>query len=109
MTTQFSDTFNPPLAAEDVLAGEADCRSYSYEIANGRTHRPEAVVFPRNAAQVANVLLYSRQTGIGIIPRGAGTRPFLGTAPPRGVVMSLAKMDRIVRIDKGNQIGRAHV
>lgn len=104
MTTQFSDTFSPPLATDDVLVGESDCRPYSYKLANGRTHRPETVVFPRNADQVATVLLSARRTGTGIIPRGAGTRPFLTIAPARGVVMSLAKMDRIVRIDKGNRI-----
>ena len=104
MTTQFIDSLHLLLEDEDILAGEADCRPYSYDIADGRTYRPKAVVFPRNTSQVADVLLSTHRTNVSIIPRGAGTRPFLSVAPHRGVVMSLAKMDRIVRIDKGNRI-----
>jgi glycolate oxidase len=66
--------------------------------------RPEAVVFPRTTEQVRDVVLALRRLGLAIMPRGAGTGltgGFVAVTP--GVQVSLARMNRILKIDLRNR------
>jgi glycolate dehydrogenase FAD-linked subunit len=66
--------------------------------------RPELVVFPQSAEDVAAIVQISNQHGIPIVGRGAGTG-LSGGAIPRagGIVISFARMNRVVAIDLANE------
>jgi glycolate oxidase len=66
--------------------------------------RPDLVVFPKSGADVAAIVTLARQNNLPIVGRGAGTG-LSGGAIPRagGIVISFARMNRIVKIDLGNE------
>ncbi|HAM35794.1 MAG TPA: FAD-binding oxidoreductase [Elusimicrobia bacterium] len=83
----------------DVLTAEADLAAYSYDAAPRRV-RPEAVVLARCAEDVRQTVLFCRQRRLPYIARGAGTNLSGGCAAVRGgVVLSLARMNRILQVD----------
>jgi glycolate oxidase len=68
---------------------------------------PGAVVLPASVAEVRAVLAICRAHGVPIVPRGAGTGLSGGARPhARGVLLSLARLDRILEIDPDNRIAR---
>jgi glycolate oxidase len=61
---------------------------------------PLAVVLPRTTEQVAAVLRYCHQTGLRVVPRGAGTSLSGGALPLEdAVVIGLMRMNRILDIN----------
>ncbi len=66
--------------------------------------RPELVVFPRTAEEVAAIVRIVGEHGVPITGRGAGTG-LSGGAIPRegGVTMGFARMNRILEIDIENE------
>jgi glycolate oxidase subunit GlcD len=66
--------------------------------------RPLAVVLPRGTEQVSRMLRVLDTAGIPFVPRGAGTGLAGGaTAIEGAVVVSLARMNRILDIDPANR------
>lgn len=90
-----------------VVSTAADaCYEASFD--SGRmSFLPEAVITPRKAAQVGEVLRLANRHGVPVTPRGRGTT-LMGSATPRmgGWVLDLLKLNRI-RID--DEAGMAHV
>ncbi len=69
--------------------------------------RPDVVVRPRTAAEVAAVLKLANERGIPVTPRGGATGLCGGCVPVEGgLVLSLERMKGIV-IDAGNQVAEA--
>ena len=63
-------------------------------------HLPEAVVFPQNREQVAEVVRLANKENVPVTPRGAGTGLAAGAAPLYGgIVLSLEKMNRILEVN----------
>jgi glycolate oxidase len=61
---------------------------------------PGAVALPVNETQVAAILRRCFEARVPVVPRGAGTGLSGGTLPnPKGVLLSLAKFNRILNID----------
>src|SRR4030042_2902050 len=61
---------------------------------------PEAVVQAESDEGVLEVLRFASETGISIIPRGAGSSPFGGSMPGRGgVVLDGSPMDAVLGVD----------
>ena len=59
-----------------------------------------AVALPETEAQVVAVIKACRAAGAPLVPRGAGTGLSAGALPhPQGVVLSLAKMKKILHVD----------
>lgn len=70
----------------------------------GRMHPPEAVVRATDTAQISRVLAVCSEFGVPIVPRGAGSGQSGGAlAVVGGVVLDMAGMDRIVRINRADQ------
>lgn len=70
----------------------------------GRMHPPEAVVRGTGARQIGRVLAVCSEFGVPIVPRGAGSGQSGGAlAVAGGVVLDMAGMDRIVRINRADQ------
>jgi glycolate oxidase len=66
---------------------------------------PEIVALPANVEQVAAVVRAARKAGVPIVPRGSGTGLAGGAVPAEGgVVLSLARLNRILKIDVQNRI-----
>ncbi len=66
---------------------------------------PRAVVFPNSTEQVSEVLALLAREQVPFTPRGAGTGLSGGAlAMDRGVVIELARMRRILKIDAVNRI-----
>ena len=87
----------------NVLDSEVDLRLYEYDGGVDK-HRPEVVVFPRATEQVVKVVNLARERGIPFVGRGAGTGLSGGVIPRTGGIMiSFARMNRIVEIDLENE------
>ncbi len=68
---------------------------------------PRAVVLPGATEEVAAVVRLLHLEGIEIVPRGAGTGLSGGALPtPDGVVVGMARMNRILEIDTENRLAR---
>ncbi|WP_430420570.1 FAD-linked oxidase C-terminal domain-containing protein [Methylibium petroleiphilum] len=63
--------------------------------------QPLVVVLPETEAQVADVLRTCHALGVPVVSRGAGTGLSGGALPhERGVTLSLARLNRIVSVDR---------
>ncbi len=88
---------------ENLLSSRRDLLVYEYD-ATPDIFEPEAVVFPRNAAEAAAVVKAALRAGVPLVPRGAGTNLSGGTVPSKGgVVLVCTRMNRILEIDAENQ------
>jgi glycolate oxidase len=67
---------------------------------------PQAVVFPRKAEEVASVLRFANKRKIPVTARGAG-RGYVGGCVPKkhGIVVSFARMNRILEINPVDGVG----
>jgi glycolate oxidase len=86
-----------------VLTDPADLKLYEYDGGVDKS-LPDAVVFPRSSEDVAYVVRLAAEYGIPLVGRGAGTG-LSGGAIPRagGLVISFARMNRILEIDIENE------
>src|SRR5207247_10599104 len=67
------------------------------------TATPDAVVLPESTADVSALARFCHEHAVPIVPRGAGTGLSGGAIPVEGgVVVSFARMARIVEIDAAN-------
>jgi glycolate oxidase len=65
---------------------------------------PDAVVLPRTAEQVQAIIRICAQYGIPFVARGSGTGLSGGALPAKGgIVISFARMNRILEVDIPNQ------
>jgi glycolate oxidase len=87
----------PPAA---LLVSAEDTKPYECDGLTLYRAQPAAVALPENEAQIVAVLKACHAARIPVVARGAGTSLSGGTLPdPEGVVLSLAKLKRIIAID----------
>ena len=90
------------LGEEQVLWQAHDLQLYEYDGAVD-TATPDAVVIPRDTADVARLARFCSEHGVPIVPRGAGTGLSGGAIPIEGgVVVSFSRMSRILELDAAN-------
>ena len=91
------------VGSANVLTDPAELLVYEADgLTHGRT-RPALVVLPGSTEEVARVVAVAREEGTPIVPRGAGTGLSGGARPVEGsVVISLARMRRILEVDLAN-------
>jgi glycolate oxidase len=88
------------LPAHALLWQREDTTPYECDGLTAYRELPLVVVLPETEAQVAAVLRVCHRLGVPVVARGAGTGLSGGALPHRlGVTLSLAKFNRIVRID----------
>ncbi|WP_050479531.1 FAD-linked oxidase C-terminal domain-containing protein [Herbaspirillum rhizosphaerae] len=84
-----------------VLFDEEDTRPYECDGLAAYRQLPMVVVLPENEAQVVAILKACHDLKVQIVPRGAGTGLSGGAMPiADGVVVSTAKFNKIVSMDK---------
>ena len=82
-----------------VVDGESVLDQHSRDLSQHEPRRPEVVVFPESAAEVARVLAFASAERVPVVPFGAGTSleghviPLTG-----GISLSLARLDRLVAL-----------
>ena len=91
------------LGAGGVLHEPEDLLLYEYD-GSVEVARPDCVVFPRTTADVLEIVRLAKKNGVPIVGRGAGTGLSGGAlARHGGIIVSFARMNRIVKIDVENQ------
>src|SRR5256714_11209417 len=90
---------------ENVLAEPEELLVYECDGLPQHKHPPRAVVFPTSTEETSEVLQLLTQEGVSFAPRGAGTGLSGGAlAIDRGVVIELARMREILKIDTENRL-----
>src|SRR5499426_1064335 len=90
---------------EGVIASEAAMRPYETDGLTAYRCLPMVVVLPSTTEQVSRILAYCHREGIKVVPRGAGTSLSGGALPlTDGVLLGMAKFNRIREIDYDNRV-----
>ena len=86
-----------------VLDRPEELMLYEYDAGVDKS-RPGAVVFAQNTRQVSEIMRLAWEKKIPVVPRGAGTGLSGGAiARKEAIVLSLARMNKILEIDTVNQ------
>ena len=92
---------------ENVLSEPAELLVYECDGLPQHKHLPRAVVFPNSTEETADVLALLHDEGVSFAPRGAGTGLSGGAlAINRGVVVELARMRKILKVDPENRLAQ---
>jgi glycolate oxidase subunit GlcD len=90
---------------ENVLSEPDELLVYECDGLPQHKHPPRAVVFPTSTEETSEVLSLLSKEGVSFAPRGAGTGLSGGAlAIDRGVVIELARMRAILKIDTENRV-----
>ncbi len=88
------------LPPQCVLFNDEDVRPYECDGLAAFRQMPMVVVLPENEAQIVAIMRLCRDMQLPIVPRGAGTGLSGGATPiADGIVVSTAKLNRIVKVD----------
>src|SRR5205085_2061423 len=89
---------------EGVIESPVEMRAYETDGLTAYRQLPLLVVLPSTTEQVSRVLRYCHENRIKVVPRGAGTSLSGGALPlADGVLLGLAKFNRILDIDYENR------
>ncbi|MBE3598338.1 MAG: FAD-binding protein [Limnochordaceae bacterium] len=89
---------------ERMVTDLAALRVYETDGLASERQMPLAVVFPREADEVAATVRACFEDGVAFVARGSGTSLSGGSVPPPGgVVIALNRMNRILRLDPDEQ------
>ena len=92
------------VAPEHVVTEPEQLRVYECDGLTGHRAVPEVVVLPRSTEEVQAVVRACHREQVPFVARGAGTGLSGGATPSAGgVVVSLARMDRLLEIDLASQ------
>ena len=95
------------LPGDCVLSREEERRPYECDALTAFRQLPGVVVLPRTEQQLQQVLLTCSRLKVPVVARGAGTGLSGGSTPhARGVLLSCARMNRILEIDAHARIAR---
>ena len=103
LSPQAKSELKAVLGPRGYLDRSEDLLLYEYDGSVDKA-RPEMVVFPRTTGDVVSIVKITREHGVPIVGRGAGTG-LSGGAIPRagGVTIAFARMNRILEIDLENE------
>ena len=88
----------------NVIDDRDGMRAFDSDGLTAYSAMPLIVALPESTAQVAAVLAACAETGVKVVPRGAGTGLSGGALPlADGVSLALTKLNRILEIDYANR------
>ena len=95
--------FRQIVGEKNVLLDAESLEHYGHDETENLLHLPQVVLKPRAAAEISSIMEICHHRMIPVTPRGAGTGLSGGAIPQRGgVVISLERMNSILRIDERN-------
>lgn len=101
ITAAFLEEIQGLLSSDQILTTQTE--SYGRDETEEWVFVPEVVVFPDNAPAVAAVLGCCQRHGVPVTCRGGGTGLSGGALPVQGgLVLSTARLNRILQIDTDN-------
>lgn len=103
MTDQLIRELEQIAGKGNVFSSPEELLVYQYDASVDRGN-PQAVVLPSSTEQVAGVVKLCNRLDVPFVARGAGTNLSGGSLPVKGgVVIGLARMNKILEIDIPNQ------
>ena len=103
MTPDIINRLKKIVGNDDVLTSKISMEIYAYD-SSPYIFQPGAVVFPESTEEVAEIMRLANETGVKVVPRGAGTGVSGGAVTPdEGIILVLTKMDKILDIDVINE------
>jgi len=104
LSASFVDELRSVVGPASVVTEPEQLRVYECDGLTGHRAIPEIVVLPRSTEEVQAVLRACHRERVPFVARGAGTGLSGGATPTAGgVVVSLARMDRILEVDLEGQ------
>ena len=105
LTPAHIDELRALVGAEGVLSTDAALFTYENDAMTLEREKPEVVVLPQTTDEVAAIVRWAHDHDVAITPRAAGTGLAGGATPlKRGVVLSVNRMDQVLRIDAERQL-----
>ncbi|KZZ84730.1 glycolate oxidase subunit GlcD [Bacillus sp. SJS] len=103
LNLEFKEKLIAAVGKSNVEDSKASRLVYSYDATPNFQALPDAVVSPRCAEEVSQVVKLSGHYNVPIVPRGSGTNLCAGTCPTEGGIVLLFKhMNKILEIDEEN-------
>lgn len=97
------DAFIKIVGEQHVMMSEEALKDYSHDYTEDLEFLPEVVIAPGNVNEVSKLMFFCNERRIPVTPRGAGTGLSGGALPVfGGVVMSMARFNKILEIDERN-------
>ena len=107
MTATFITALKTALPPQSLLIEPEALRPYECDGLSAYRQVPLAVCLPETLEQAQAVLRACRQHNVPVVARGAGTGLSGGALPlANGVILSLARFNRILEIDAENRLAR---
>src|SRR5580765_1097606 len=101
------DELREIVGRDNVLSERDELLVYECDGLPQHKHPPRAVVFPNSTEETSQVLALLHDEGVSFAPRGAGTGLSGGAlAIDRGIVIELARMRKVLEIDRANRTAR---
>jgi glycolate oxidase len=95
------------LPPDCVLSRPEERRPYECDALTAFRELPAVVVLPRTEEEVRRVLLTCSRLKVPLVARGSGTGLSGGATPhPQGVLLSCARMNRVLGVDPQNRCAR---
>ncbi|MBU6294657.1 MAG: FAD-binding protein [Planctomycetes bacterium] len=92
------------VGADGLINSQAELLVYECDGYTLEKNRPDVVVFPTATEQVVEIVKLCREMRVPFLPRGSGTSLAGGCLPVGGgVIISLARMKRILEVDLRNR------
>ena len=99
IVNQLSDIVGP----ENISTAQVELACASYD-GTGREYLPEVVLWPSTTDQVSRIMMLAQRERLPVVARGAGSGMTGGALPVGGgLVLAMAKFNRIIEIDRDNQ------
>jgi glycolate oxidase len=105
--SEIASALGAVLPADCVLSREEERRPYECDALTAFRQLPLVVALPRTAEEVRQVLLTCHRLNVPVVARGSGTGLSGGATPhTRGVLLSCARLNRVLEVDPLNRIAR---
>jgi len=102
MQSRILDEFRS-VVSQGLITGESQLHTYECDALTNFRVMPQAVLLPTSTEQVQAVIRICSREKIPFVARGSGTGLSGGALPDgRGIVISLARMNRILEVDLPN-------
>src|SRR6516164_5300194 len=103
ITPEILEELRSAVGREGLITAPEELRTYECDGLTAFRAVPGAVVLPRNTEEVQRVVRICHGARIPFVARGSGTGLSGGAMPVKdGLVISLARMDRILEVDFQN-------